>query len=40
MKVESNFSEVEDLIEEQKAGKFCITLDWLSMYFKNLGLFG
>lgn len=39
MKVESNFSEVEDLLNEQEKGKYCITLDWLSMYFKNLGLF-
>lgn len=39
MKVESNFSEVEDLLNEQEKGKFCITLDWLSMYFKNFGLF-
>jgi hypothetical protein len=31
--------QIDELIEKQANGTFCISLDWLSMYFKNTGFF-
>lgn len=39
MEVESKFKEVEDLLKARDNGTYSICLDWLSMYFKNMGLF-